>query len=145
MSSGLRTATGIVAGAVTAFVLVGVIEAIGERVFPPPAGVDFTNRTALETYVQRLPAGALAFVLAAWIGGTFLGGLVAAWIARPHAVVVAAVVGALVLAATIANVVMIPHPAWMVAAGVAGIVVAAWLAGRIMRVPRDPAPPPAPV
>jgi hypothetical protein len=28
---------------------------------------------------------------------------------------------------------LIPHPAWMVAAGVAGIVVAAFAAGRLMR------------
>ena len=135
MSSGLRTATGIVLGTITAFVLVGVIEAIGERVFPTPAGIDLRSPAVLETYVQRLPAGALAFVLAAWIVGTFLGALVAARIARPRAVLAAAIVGALVLAATIANVAMIPHPAWMIAVGVAGIVVAALVAGRIMRVP----------
>ena len=133
MSDGLRTATAIVVGAITAFVLVGVIEAIGETVFPPPAGIDFTDRAQLATYVERLPAGALAFVLAAWIVATFVGGLVAGWIARKRAVIVAAVVGALVLAATIANVMLIPHPTWMVVAGVAGIAAAAWLAGRIMR------------
>jgi hypothetical protein len=133
MSNGLRVATGIVLGTIAAFVLVGVIEAIGEVVYPPPPGLDLRNADALATYVERLPAGALAFVLVAWIAGTFVGGLVAAWIARPHAVVVAAVVGALVLAATIANVMLIPHPTWMVVAGVAGIAIAAWIAGRLMR------------
>lgn len=133
MSNGLRTATGIVLGTLVAFVLVGVIEAIGETVFPPPAGIDFSRPAELATYVERLPAGALLFVLAAWIVATFVGGLVAGWIARGNAVVVAAVVGALVLAATIANLMLIPHPAWMAVAGVAGIVAAAFAAGRLMR------------
>ena len=102
--------------------------------YPPPAGVDFNKPEALATYVERLPLGALLFVLAAWILATFVGGLVAGWIARRRAVIVAAVVGALVLAATIANVMLIPHPAWMVVVGVAGIAAAAYAAGRIMRV-----------
>ena len=133
MSDGLRVATAIVAGTVVAFVLVGLIEVAGEWVYPPPAGVDFSKPDQLATYVQRLPAGALAFVLAAWIVATFVGGLVAGGIARSKAVIVAAVVGALVLAATIANVMLIPHPAWMIATGVIGIVVAAYAAGRIMQ------------
>ena len=130
----VRTIVAVVVGTVVAFVLVGVIEAIGEVVYPPPAGVDFGRPDQLASYMQRLPGGALAFVLAAWIVGTFFGGLVAAWIARSRTALAAAIVGALVLAATIANFVLIPHPAWMIAAGVVGIAVAAYLAGRLMRV-----------
>jgi hypothetical protein len=130
----VRTVVAVVVGTVVAFVLVGVIEAIGEVVYPPPAGVDFGRPDQLGSYMQRLPGGALAFVLAAWILATFLGGLVAAWIARSRTALVTAIVGALVLAATIANFVLIPHPAWMVAAGVVGIAIAAYLAGRLMRV-----------
>jgi len=130
----VRTIVAVVVGTVVAFVLVGVIEAIGEVVYPPPAGVDFGRPDQLASYMQRLPGGALAFVLAAWIVGTFFGGLVAAWIARSRTALAAAIVGALVLAATIANFVLIPHPAWMVAAGVVGIAIAAYLAGRLMRV-----------
>jgi len=130
----VRVAIAVVVGTVVAFVLVGVIEAIGEIVYPPPMGVDLGSPEQLATYMQRLPVGALAFVLAAWIVATFLGGLVAAWIARSRPALAAAIVGALVLAATIVNFVLVPHPAWMVAAGVAGIAIAAYLAGRLMRI-----------
>jgi hypothetical protein len=130
----VRVAIAVVVGTVVAFVLVGVIEAIGEIVYPPPMGVDLGSPEQLATYIQRLPVGALAFVLAAWIVATFLGGLVAAWIARSRPALAAAIVGALVLAATIVNFVLVPHPAWMVAAGVAGIAIAAYLAGRLMRI-----------
>jgi hypothetical protein len=130
----VRVAIAVVVGTVVAFVLVGVIEAIGEIVYPPPMGVDLGSPEQLATYMQRLPVGALAFVLAAWIVATFLGGLVAAWIARSRPALAAAIVGALVLAAAIVNFMLVPHPAWMVAAGVAGIAIAAYLAGRLMRI-----------
>jgi hypothetical protein len=48
-------------------------------------------------------------------------------------VLAAAIVGAVVLAATVANLAMIPHPTWFAVVGVAGIVLAAFVAGRIMR------------
>ena len=130
----VRIVIAVAVGTVVAFVLVGVIEAIGEVVYPPPEVVDLGSPDQLATYMQRLPGGALAFVLAAWIVATFLGGLVAAWIARSRTALAAAIVVALVLAATIANFALIPHPAWMVAAGVVGIAIAAYLAGRLMRV-----------
>ena len=130
----VRIVIAVAVGTVVAFVLVGVIEAIGEVVYPPPEVVDLGSPDQLATNMQRLPGGALAFVLAAWIVATFLGGLVAAWIARSRTALAAAIVGALVLAASITNFVLIPHPAWMIAAGVAGITIAAYLAGRLMRV-----------
>ena len=130
----VRIVIAVVVGTVVAFVLVGVIEAVGELVYPPPADVNPGRPDQLASYMQRLPGGALAFVLAAWIVATFLGGLVAAWIARSRTALAAAIVGALVLAATIANFVLIPHPGWMIAAGVVGIPIAAYLAGRLMRV-----------
>lgn len=133
MSPVVRTIVAVVVGTVVAFVLVAGIETIGERVYPPPAGMDFSKPDQLATYIQRLPGGALAFVLAAWIVATFVGGLVAGWIDRSRAVLAAAIVGALVLAATVLNFVLIPHPAWMIAAGVLGIAFAAYLAGRLLR------------
>lgn len=132
MPPALRTVVAAVVGTVVALVLIGVVEAVGERVYPPPAGLDFREPDA----IASLPGGALAFVLAAWIGGTFAGGLVAARIDRSHAAAAAAIVGALVLAATVLNFTLIPHPAWMIVAGIAGIVAAAYAAGRVAR-PRE--------
>jgi hypothetical protein len=54
----VRTVVGVVVGTVVAFVLVGVIEAVGEFVYPPPAGVDPGRSDQLASYIQRLPGGA---------------------------------------------------------------------------------------
>jgi uncharacterized protein YacL len=42
-------------------------------------------------------------------------------------IVFAGVVGGLMLIATVANLIMIPHPLWFSILGVVGVIVAAWL------------------
>jgi len=134
MHPALRVTLAVVAGAVVAVGLIALVESVGHRVYPLPAGIDWSNPEQVRAYVNGLPVGALVFVLAGWIVGAFVGGLVAAWIARPRAVLAASIVGAIVLAATLANLVMIPHPTWVAVAGVAGVVLAAFVAGRLMRI-----------
>ena len=134
MHPALRITLAVVVGAVVA-----VASHLADRVDRPPrlpgAGrhrlVERTEQ--VRAFVDGLPVGALLFVLAGWIVGAFAGGLVAAWIARSRAVLAAAIVGALVLAATVANLAMIPHPTWFAVVGIAGIVLAAFAAGRILR------------
>ena len=46
-------------------------------------------------------------------------------------VVSALPIGALVLAATIGNLLMIPHPAWVIAGGLIGVPLCAWLGARV--------------
>jgi hypothetical protein len=45
----------------------------------------------------------------------------------------AVVVGTLILAASIANFIALPHPAWFVVATLVGVPVTAWLTGRTAR------------
>ncbi len=127
----IRNLLAIVAGVLAAFVLVGLIEALGHMVYPVPEGLDFTNPDQLQAYVQGLPVGALLFVLAAWVVATFVGGLVAASVARTRPLLYSTIVGAVVLAATIANLLMIPHPRWFAIAAVVAIPIAAFVAARL--------------
>jgi len=133
MHPALRITLAVVVGAVVAVGLISLIESIGHRVYPVPAGIDWSNNEQVRAFVDGLPVGALLFVLAGWIVGAFVGGVVAAWIARSRAVLAAAIVGALVLAATVANLVIIPHPTWFAAVGIAGVALASFAAGRILR------------
>jgi len=135
MNPAVRLILAILVGMVVAFFSVAGIEAIGHAVYPTAAGLDMSSPEAVRAFMQTVPTGALAFVLAAWILGTFLGGLVGSLIARPRARVVSGVIGALVLAATIANLAMIPHPMWMAVSGVVGIALAAFAAGKLMSSP----------
>ncbi len=133
MNSKVRGVLAVIAGIVLAMLMVAVIESIGHAVYPPPESLDFTKPDQVREYIEKLPLGAFLFVLTGWIGGTFCGGLVAAWIGRTKPMVFSMIVGAFVLAATIANLTMIPHPAWMAIIGILGIVVAAVLAGTLLR------------
>jgi len=121
-----KIAAGI-AGVIVAFALVWFVENIGHSVYPPPADLDFADADAMRAYIDALPVGALLFVAGAWFLGT-LGGIVTACRigdAEPRTYTM--VVGGLVLLATAANLIMIPHPAWFSITGVVGILVAAWL------------------
>ena len=132
MNPVLRTFLAVVAGTIAAFTFAGMIESIGHQVYPPPKHLDLSDPAQLRTLIESLPLGALLFVLVAWIGATFVGGVVGALLDRTRAVVVSAFVGGFVLAVTIATLVLIPHPAWMSISGVVGIVLAAVASGWLM-------------
>lgn len=116
-------------GIVLAMALVAGIEAIGHAVYPLPAGLNFKDPAQVQAYFNGLGFGEFAFVLAAWIVSTFVGGVVAASIARTRPFLFAAFVGAVILAATIANMVLLPHPLWFSVLAVVGILLATYGAG----------------
>ena len=133
MKQPLRYALAIVAGIVTAMLLVAIIENAGHSAYPPPPGLDFADKEAVGAYVEALPMGALAYVLGAWLIGTFGGGVVAGVLAGSGSRLFPGVVGAVMLAAVIANLIMIPHPVWFALVGVFGTIVAAFMAGDTSR------------
>lgn len=124
----LRDVIAAVAGIIVAIATVMLLEYVGHAVYPPPADLDIKDTQAMIDYVATLPPGALLFVLAAYVIGTFDGVFVAVWIGRTKPFAFALVIGVLMLVATITNLIMIPHPMWFSIAAVVGIVAAAWLA-----------------
>jgi len=123
-----RKILAVLFGMITAFVLVAGIEALGHKAYPPPPGLDVTNAEQLAEYMQMVPLGALAWVLAAWTIATLVGGMVACSISKGNALIYASVIGALVMAATITNLMMIPHPRWFSITAIVLIVVATLIA-----------------
>ena len=124
----LRYVLAYLAGALVAGFVVAGIEALGHAVYPPPAGLDPSDLEQLKAMVATLPVGAFLFVLSAWAAGAYAGGLVAARIAPARRGVLAAAVGALVLAAVVANLTMIPHPLWFSVVGIVTVLVSTSLA-----------------
>lgn len=116
-----------IVGIIVAVGLVWLVEKLGHAVYPPPADLDFANPDAMRAYMKTIPVGALLFVGAAWFIGTLVGTFVACKLRRSKPLMFAAVVGGLMLIATAANLIMIPHPIWFSILGVAGVVVGAWL------------------
>lgn len=132
MHPAIRPVLAVLCGVAVSFTLAAGIETVGHLVYPTATEIDLSQPEQLRTFIDSLPVGALVFVLAAWVIATFVGGIVAGFIARPQAFVASCVVGAFVLAATIATLVMIPHPTWMAVCGIAGIALAGLIAGKLM-------------
>ena len=128
----MRIVLGIVAGLVVAVGCVFVIELIGHSVFPPPPGTDLSNPADVARLMSVIPTAALAFVIAGW----FIGSLAGAWVAIAIAKRALAgwVVALLVVCGGVWSMIVIPHPAWMWAVGIALPLVAGWLAQRFAKV-----------
>ena len=116
-----------VAGILTAAAVVYVVEWFSHKLYPPPAGLDLSPE-GMRAMLAQMPFGALLLVVLAWVLGALAGGLVARRIGGPGWHVL--VVPAFVLLGIIMNVMTIPHPIWMVAAGILGTLVAGWFVSR---------------
>jgi hypothetical protein len=117
MSSSVgRRVIGVVVGTITALLVVGVVEAVGHRMFPPPPGLDLSNAADVGRLIETMSGSALSIVLASW----FLGALIGGWVALrvSHWRVAPWIVCAVIIGGGIWSFVMIPHPLWMMAAGI---------------------------
>jgi hypothetical protein len=126
----LRTVLSVIAGIVVAFAVVLASDALFHALAPsapPPA--DTSNREAMRAYVASQPVGVLIAVLAGWALAAFAGSALAAHLAR-RGERPGWIVTALFLLATAANFLMVPHPMWMVVAGVVLILAAGWAGSR---------------
>lgn len=127
----LRNVAAGAAGLLAAIALVALIENVGHTVYPPPQNLDFSDPDAMLPYIATLPIAALLFVMFAWFIGPFAGTLIACYIGNAPPRVYAVVVGSVILAATIANLILIPHPLWFSITAIIGIMLSAWAAMRL--------------
>jgi MFS family permease len=106
-----RRTIGVVAGVVSALLIVGVVQAIGHRLFPLPARLDTNNIDDVRQMIGLMSGSALSFVLLAYFLGSFIGGWVGLRIAQWR--VAPWIVSLVILAGAIWSLVMIPHPLWV--------------------------------
>jgi hypothetical protein len=139
----VRSIAAIVIGLIVQSGATFFIQSISTMMYPLPEGVDPNDFEALRRIVPTLPAGALAMVLLSWESGALLGGATAALIASRGRVVHAGIIGGFVLLASAIMIVLLPHPTWMVVAGLLLPVPIALLAGKLVAaIFRPPARPP---
>jgi hypothetical protein len=67
----------VLAGLITALLLIILFEGISSMIFPAPSGIDFSDPEALRAYIEGLPLGSKLWVIIGHIVGAFGGGLVA--------------------------------------------------------------------
>ena len=126
----IRTILAVLAGLLVAVATMLAMEYLAMSLFPLPPGITLDDEGDLAALVASASTGKLLWVLLGWTLAAFVGGWVAAWIARRHRIGAAIAVGTLIVCGVVLNVAMLPHPLWITIAGVVLPVPAAWLAAR---------------
>ncbi len=109
-----RIIFGVIGGLGTGILLIGLLEGVAHKLYPPPVGFDFNNKEALKEMMLNMPVEAYLSILTAYIIGAFFGGAVAALIDKSGKYLPALIVGGLLLLAGVANFAMLPHPVWFI-------------------------------
>ena len=99
------------------------IQQISSLLYPIPDTVDPNDRQQINEWINALPTLAFLIVLASWAIGCFVGAWTARRLTPLRSLFPAIIVALLFFGATIATMVMIPHPWWMWPAGIAACVI----------------------
>lgn len=126
----LRLVLGVIAGVVSGFVVIYAVEQVGHQIWPVATELDLKDKAAAAAFLANMPVGALLTVLAAWILGAYTGSMVGLLIADRRRIA-GVLPAALIFAATVLVLFMLPHPLWMAVGGLGGVIAAAWLADRL--------------
>jgi hypothetical protein len=137
MSSTVRGIVAVILGCLLAFAIAFTVEGINAMIHPMPPGTDLADPASVKAATAAMPPIALGVVLIGWFLSTLAGACFAAHFARP-AGWPPLTVGILLFAAAVANMLMIPHPAWFWIIGVAIYPVATWLGARMGGTPVKP-------
>jgi len=129
MNPVVRSILAVVVGMLVAFVVIALVEAVGLRVYPLPAGIDLRDPASIKAAMAQRPLAALLFVLMAYAGGSVAGGWVAARFAPGSRIMHAMIVGAILVGAGIMNMMSIPHPVWFWVASIGICLLGAWRGG----------------
>ncbi|QFG53143.1 hypothetical protein [Chryseobacterium sp.] len=109
--------------AVPAGVLAGglgiyLIETLGHKLYPLPAGIDRNDMDAMASYVSTAPFMALFFVILAYAVGALLSGYISTKVSADGKMIYALICGLVFLLQTIYMMYSMPTPAWFWVAGV---------------------------
>ena len=127
----LRTVLAIVAGLITAMLVIFGVEAIGLLLFPPAAGMRLDTEADLARLVAMSSPAAKAWLVFGWALGSFTGAWVAARLSARHRRIAALAVASFIVAGTVMNAMVIAHPLWMNLLGIVLPVPLALLAARL--------------
>jgi hypothetical protein len=107
-----RNILAVVLGFILANVVIMAVHQISSLIYPLPPGINPFDREQMREVMARMPPMAFMWLALSYFLGTAAGAALAARMARRSPTVPAIIVGGLVLAAGVTNLLMLPHPAW---------------------------------
>ena len=129
----LKRIAAVFIGLMVAFTVIILLEKIAHGNMIVPEGVDPNTPEGAEQLIKGAPFSALIWVVLGYLLGSFLGSLVAQLISNGKRPTSAWITGSILLALTLANLFMVPHPTWMVVSSILAVILASWLGGRLVK------------
>lgn len=129
----MKKVLAIITGVVAGFAIVFIGNATKNALSPIPAGLNISNRDVMREYILSVPMYVLIIVMIFWLGSSFLGGMLAARLNRINWKSNALITGSILFAATLLNLIMAPHPAWIWITVTVGYIPAALLGGWLVK------------
>ncbi|MBI1303873.1 MAG: hypothetical protein GC172_08810 [Phycisphaera sp.] len=136
----IRFALALPAGVLVLVAFTGFFEGLGKQIYPPSQEMldaiallqrgEEGARDALATAMGGMPFGALAVVVIAWTLGAALGAFAACRVGGANCMPLSIAIAVIAVVFVAMNFVLMPHPLWMIAAGVILPPVAAIGAGK---------------
>lgn len=118
----IRCVLAVLGGMIAGSVFNMAVVMLSWAIYTPPEGVNMSDPASMGAYVQSLPMPAFLLILVAHAGGAFVGGLIAALIARRSPLVLGAIVGGFFMMGGLINALSIPAPLWFVVIDLASYV-----------------------
>lgn len=130
-----RKFAGAVLGLCCAVTVVIIVQSLGHKMWPIPAGIDFRDPAAVAELVKSMPVGAMLWVALSYFAATLAGAYMALKVSRdPWTTWPAVAVEGVLLAFGVMNLMALPHPGWFWVVALAsfplGAFSAIWLARR---------------
>lgn len=137
----LRDIAAVIAGLAVSIIIIMAVQMVGHTLWPPPEGLDWNDTEVVRTYTSQLPFLALLFPIVSYFLGALAGPFVACRIGTLKPLVFVGIIGIVLLASTIANLIQMPHPIWFSILAVAAVIIGGWLALQLgSSRPREPSP-----
>jgi hypothetical protein len=102
----------VLAGILAGFILIGLVEALGQYLFPEPAELLSTDPSFPKAteWITAIPVEQMLMVLLAYVIGSFGAGFITTSISPGKSL--ALITGFILLISGTINVLLIPHPLW---------------------------------
>ncbi|WFB62273.1 hypothetical protein PZ892_11345 [Sphingobacterium sp. WM] len=112
MNAVIRNLLAVVLGIVVGSLVNMALVTISPMVIPPPEGIDVSTSEGLKAGMHLFEPKHFVFPFLAHALGTFVGALVAAWIAASKKFTFAMVIAVFFFLGGLASIIMLPSPIW---------------------------------
>jgi hypothetical protein len=135
MGALVRRVLAVLGGCVAAVMVVVLSDLTVGSLYPLPSSEALSTPEAARAAIAAVPLSALVLLVIGWALAAGVGAFAAVRLGPDRRMPLGLVVAALLVLATVANLAMLPHPAWMWPASLVLIPLLGWAGARAAAVP----------